>query len=239
MSLAESSFQIKYEDDELAVVAKAPGVVVHPGGGTQAPTLVEELAKVMSLAPLGGPGRPGIVHRLDKDTSGLMLVAKTDAALTALVDAMKSRSISRSYLTLAAGAFRMPSGRIEAPIQRSTKSPGKMAVAAAGKAATTEFLVLEDLVQVSYLRVKLFTGRTHQIRVHLAHIRHPVVGDPAYGKATARLAAELGLSRVFLHSASLVFPHPASGREVALNEPLPADLQAALDKARALVKLPA
>jgi len=231
-------FQVRYEDDHLAVVAKAPGVIVHRGAATKSATLVDSLSKQMTLAPMGGPDRPGIVHRLDKDTSGLLIIAKTDDALAGLLESMKSRQISRSYLAMVAGAFRMPSGRIEAPIQRSSKDPTKMVVTGGGKAGITHFWVLEDLSEVSYLKIKLQTGRTHQIRVHMAHIKHPVIGDPAYGRATLDLAGRIGLPRIFLHSASLVFPHPAGEGMVSVDEPLPDDLQEPLDKARSGVRQP-
>lgn len=223
---------VRYEDDHLAVVAKPSGMVVHRGAGTSAPTLVDALSQVIPLAPSGGEDRPGIVHRLDKQTSGLLVVAKTDEALSLLARAMKSRVVRRTYIALAWGSFGMPLGRIEAPVRRSAKDPARMSVGGGGKAAATNFEVLEEFAGASLLEVRLETGRTHQIRVHLAHIKHPVVGDDVYGPATLRLAAALGLDRPFLHARRLQFEHPVTGAKIDVTEPLPADLEASLHVAR-------
>ena len=227
-----AAFSVVYEDDDLAVVVKPAGVVVHPAPGTPSGTLVESLAGRMPLAPAGGPGRPGIVHRLDKDTSGLMVVAKTDAAHRGLIAAMGRREVARAYLALAAGTFALPAGRIEAPMGRSARDRTRMGIVAGGREAVTEFAVLEALGAASLLEVRLRTGRTHQIRVHLAHIRHPVVGDATYGRATLPLARHLGLERPFLHAARLTFTHPITGAPVDVEDPVPADLEAALEAAR-------
>lgn len=227
-----TSFEIRYEDDYLAVVSKAAGVVVHPAPGYKKATLVDALQKVMTLAPGAGPGRPGVVHRLDKDTSGLMLVAKTDAALSGLVEAMKSREVNRIYLALVWGIFALPTGRIEAPIGRSKKDPMLQTVRSEGKQAFTNFKVMEAFPDASYLEVKLETGRMHQIRVHLAHISHAVIGDSVYGRGTLQLARKLGLDRPFLHAASLEFDHPITRQSIKLSEPLPDDLTAALSATR-------
>jgi 23S rRNA pseudouridine1911/1915/1917 synthase len=229
---------VRFEDDHLAVVAKPAGLVVHAASGTRDATLVDALAAVMPLAPAAGPERPGIVHRLDKGTSGLLIVAKTDEAYFALIKLMKSRQISRTYQALVHGTLSLPRGRIEAPVGRSTKNPTAMAVRAEGKPSITEFEVLEALGEVSYLQVELLTGRTHQIRVHLAHISHPVVGDTTYGGGAEHLARQLGLARPFLHAAVLRFPHPLTGGELRVEEPLPADLEAALQAARSRFTLP-
>ena len=226
-------FRIAFEDDHLAVVAKPAGVVVHPAPGSASATLVEALATRMPLAPAGGEGRPGIVHRLDKDTSGLMVVAKTDEALAGLAAAMGRREVARTYLALVAGAFNMTTGRIEAPMGRSRRDRTKMGVVPGGREAVTEFAVLEALGPASLLEVRLGTGRTHQIRVHLAHIHHQVVGDPVYGRATTTLARSLGLARPFLHAQRLEFRHPVTGQSVDLTDPLPQDLEDALELARA------
>lgn len=226
--------RIAFEDDHLAVVVKPSGVVVHPAPGDARPTLVDALLRVMPLAPAGGQGRPGIVHRLDKDTSGLMVVAKTDEAHVALVEALKRREVVRVYAALVMGSFNMPTGRIEAPVQRSSKDPTRMAVAAAGKPSVTSFRVQEGLAEASLLEVTLQTGRMHQIRVHMEHIKHPVVGDPVYGRRASRLASAIGLERPFLHAGHLSFSHPVTGVPVATKEPLPGDLSSALARARSL-----
>lgn len=230
-----ATFEVRFEDAHLAVVAKPAGVVVHPAPGAGAgsrQTLVEALAGSMTLARGGGPGRPGVVHRLDRDTSGLIVVAKTDEAHRLLVEQMKARRVERTYLALVAGAFRMPAGRIEAPLGRSPRDPTRRAVLPGGREAVTEFTVIEEFAACSLLEVRLHTGRTHQIRVHLSHVGHPVVGDRVYGRATARLAGDVGLSRPFLHAARLRLVHPVTGEEVEVDEPLPADLRAALRKVR-------
>lgn len=223
---------IRYEDDDLAVVNKPAGLVVHRSPGEGRESLVDELRRRMPLAEGTDPNRPGIVHRLDLQTSGLLVVAKTERALEALLDAMKARRISRTYLCLAAGSFGLPHGRIEASVGRSPRDPTRMSAGAGGKPAATNFKVLEKFSSASLLEVTLETGRTHQIRVHLSHIRHPVVGDPVYGPGTGRLASSLGLARPFLHAARLRFVHPFSGDPIDVSEPLPTDLEAALALAR-------
>ncbi|HWD08066.1 MAG TPA: RluA family pseudouridine synthase [Actinomycetota bacterium] len=238
---ATAPFRIVYQDAGLAIVAKPAGVVVHPApAARRAPggTLVEALAAVMPLAGEAGEGRPGIVHRLDVGTSGLMVVAKTGAAYRGLVAAFKQRAVAKGYLALVAGTFTLPSGRIEAPIGRSTRDRTRMAVTAAGREAVTTFTVREafrggDLPSpASLVAVELHTGRTHQIRVHLSHVGHPVVGDPSYGRSTRPLAAALGLERPFLHAARLAFDHPITGERIDRTEPLPTDLETALAEAR-------
>lgn len=224
---------IRYQDDHLAVVAKPAGLVVHAATGTRGPTLVDVLAPQMALAQAAGDLRPGIVHRLDKGTSGLMVVAKTDAAYEELSRQMKQRQVRRTYRALAHGNLALPRGRIEAPIGRQPRHPTAMSVRAGGRPSTTEFEVLESLRDASYLEVELLTGRTHQIRVHLAHIDHPVVGDLVYGGGAEHLSRELELDRPFLHAAMLRFAHPMTGLELAVEEPLPPDLERALEIARA------
>jgi 23S rRNA pseudouridine1911/1915/1917 synthase len=224
--------EVRFEDEHLAVVDKPAGLVVHSAAGSRAPTLVDSLRKRMPLAPAAGPERPGIVHRLDKGTSGLMVVAKTDEAYAGLVSAMKEQRIHKTYLTLVEGSFSVPRGRIEAPIRRSARNPMSMAIAAGGRPSVTEFEVLESLGPLSYLKVFLRTGRTHQIRVHLAHIKHPVVGDRRYGGGAEHPAQRLGLERPFLHSAELNFEHPVTGASLHVEQPLPGDLKRALAVAR-------
>jgi 23S rRNA pseudouridine1911/1915/1917 synthase len=223
---------VRYEDEHMAVVSKPAGLVVHPAAGSRGATMVDALRPVMPLAPAAGEHRPGIVHRLDKGTSGLLLVAKTDEAYHGLIKNMKARRIHRTYLAMVHGELSLPRGRIEASVGRSTKNPTAMAVRPEGKPSVTEFEVLEALGEVSYLQVELLTGRTHQIRVHFAHIHHPVAGDTTYGGGAEHLARALGLTRPFLHAAVLRFDHPLTGEELRVAEPLPADLEQALEAAR-------
>ncbi|CAN5832412.1 RluA family pseudouridine synthase [soil metagenome] len=223
---------VRYEDGHMAVVSKPAGLVVHAAPGSRGPTMVDALRRVMALAPAAGDHRPGIVHRLDKGTSGLLLVAKSDEAYHGLIRDMKSRRIHRTYLAMVHGELSLPRGRIEASVGRSTKNPTAMVVRPEGKPSVTEFEVVEALGEVSYLQVELLTGRTHQIRVHFAHIHHPVVGDTTYGGGAEHLAKVLGLTRPFLHAAVLRFNHPLTGEELRVAEPLPVDLEQALETAR-------
>lgn len=228
-----------FEDEHLVVVDKPAGLVVHPGGGQRSGTLVDALrASGRPLAPRAGDDRPGIVHRLDKDVSGLLVVAKTDQAHEALVEAIAQRLVRREYLAAVAGAPEVDAGKIEAPIGRHPKHRTKMAVLAEGKPSVTWFRVRERLrphggpETASLLEVRLETGRTHQIRAHLASIGLPILGDPEYGR-DSRLVRALGLRRPFLHAFRLQFAHPVSGQPVALTSELPADLRAALEEIRA------
>lgn len=227
-----AEFEVRFEDEHLAVVFKPAGVVVHPAPGTRSGTLVEALARRMPLAPAAGEGRPGVVHRLDKTTSGLLVFAKTDSAYHALVSMMRARKVERTYLALVAGKFRMPAGRIEAPVGRPPGKWGRMGVTTEGREAITSFQVLEEIEDVSLIEVRLHTGRTHQIRVHFAHIGHPVVGDSVYGRRASNIAKRIGLARSFLHAASLKFEHPIEGGGVEVEEKLPKDLAEALERAR-------
>lgn len=224
---------VRFEDGHLAVVCKPAGLVVHTAAGVTGPTLVDALAPAMELAPAAGADRPGIVHRLDRGTSGLLVIAKHDEAYARLKDMIRERTLRRSYLAAIHGSTTMPRGRIEAPIGRAPRSPSAMKVRADGRPSITEFEVLEQLGDVSYMSVELLTGRTHQIRVHFEHIGHPVVGDPLYGDPVDEVAQDLGLTRPFLHAARLRFAHPMTGREVEVAEDLPADLQGALGRLRA------
>ena len=224
---------IVYEDDALVVVSKPAGLVVHPAPGHATGTLVNALLARAGAKPLGGSAeRPGIVHRLDAGTSGLMIVAKQESAHAALVAAMAERRVSRAYLTLVEGIFEADSATIDAPIGRSLRHRKKMAVVSGGKPAVTETTTLERLARTSLIEARPITGRTHQIRVHLAAAEHPVVGDRVYGK-NRKLAAELSLERPFLHAARLSFSHPLTGESIELTDPLPPDLEAALARARA------
>lgn len=230
--VAPVDFAVRFEDEHLAVVSKPAGVVVHPAPGARSPSLVEALARVMPLAPAAGELRPGVVHRLDKTTSGLLVFAKHDEAYAALVESMRAREIKRSYLALVAGVFRLPRGRIEAPMGRSPRDPTRMGVVPSGRDAVTEFRVAEPVGAASLIEVSLVTGRTHQVRVHLSHIGHPVIGDRVYGRSTEAMARKLGLARPFLHATSLRFTHPLTGREIAVTDDLPDDLARALARAR-------
>jgi 23S rRNA pseudouridine1911/1915/1917 synthase len=225
---------VKFEDDQLAVVSKPPGLLTHRAPGGTGASLVDAISARMPLATGAGEGRAGIVHRLDKDTSGLLVVAKTDAAYEALASMMRGRSIKRFYKALVAERFSMPTGRIEAPMGRSRRDPTKMEVAGGGRSAVTHFSVLEEFRTASLVEVRLATGRTHQIRVHFSHIKHPVVGDRTYGRPASELARELGLARPFLHAFRLQLPHPMTGELVDVEDELPSDLQGALERARIL-----
>jgi 23S rRNA pseudouridine1911/1915/1917 synthase len=219
--------RIAWEDEHLLVVDKPAGVVVHPGRGHPAGTLVHGL---LAHAAAGGdePERPGIVHRLDRDTSGLLVVARSDEAHRRLQRLIRRRAVEREYLALVRGRPRSRGGRIEAAIGRDRHDPMRHSLeTAAPREAVTHFEVLELLRDHALLSVRLETGRTHQIRVHLAAIDLPVSGDPLYG-----VAGDLALERQFLHAARLAFPHPVTGEPVEASSPLPPDLLGALDRAR-------
>jgi 23S rRNA pseudouridine1911/1915/1917 synthase len=222
------------EDAHLLVVDKPAGLVVHPGAGHASGTLVHGL---LAYEAEGGedPERPGIVHRLDRDTSGLLVVARSDEAHRALQDAIRRREVTREYLALVRGRPRSRTGRIEAAIGRDRSDPTRMSLdSAAAKAAVTHFDVVELLPAHALLRVRLETGRTHQIRVHLAAIDLPVAGDPVYG-----VVGDLALERQFLHAARLAFDHPVTGERIDVESELPADLAEALTRARSSSELAA
>ena len=222
----EPELRIVHLDDSLAVVDKPAGLVVHPAPSHTGPTLVDELGDVLGGG--GDPERPGIVHRLDKGTSGLLVVARDDATHAALQAQVQRREVERIYLALAGGRLGSRTGTIDAPIGRASRQRHRMAVSgAASRQARTHFEVLELLPQESYLEARLETGRTHQIRAHFAAIGHPLTGDPTYGGAE-----RYGLERQFLHAHRLGFQHPLSGKRLSFESPLPADLAAALDAAR-------
>lgn len=220
---------IVYVDEHIIVVNKAAGVVVHPGAGNMERTLVNGLlALYPEISSVGEEHRPGIVHRLDIGTTGLLIVARTQEAYEELVAMMSLREVKRHYLALVWGHPSAPMGTIDAPIGRDPRDPLRMAVVASGKPARTNYEVLVTFPEpeVSLVACELETGRTHQIRVHLQATGHPVVGDPNYGGARAPLV----LGRPFLHAERLVFDHPITGEPLAFEVPLPADLQAALDR---------
>ena len=225
------ALDVRYSDDRVIVVSKPAGLVSHPAGGHESGTLVNALLGLGLSLSGEGSSRPGIVHRLDKDTSGLILIARDDDAHAALSAALKARRVERTYLALVRGRPPAASGTIEAPIARHPKRRTAMAVVPEGRAATSHYKVLERTQSVSLLEVKLETGRTHQIRVHLSFIGHPVLGDGTYG-GVSELSRSLGLSRPFLHAWRLSFPHPGSGATVEVGDELPDDLRSALDAAR-------
>ena len=222
-----STFRIAYEDEHLLVVDKGPGVVVHPARGHGEGTLAQLLA---ASAAGGDPERAGIVHRLDRDTSGLLVISRSERAHRRLQAALRRRQIEREYLTLVQGRPPARSGTIEAPIGRDPRVRTRMTVGGAhAREARTHFTLERALPAATLLRVRLDTGRTHQIRVHLRAIGHPVCGDPEYGTAGV-----LGLTRQFLHAARLAFEHPFTGQRVDVCSPLPADLRDALARAERL-----
>jgi 23S rRNA pseudouridine1911/1915/1917 synthase len=221
---------IVYEDADVLVVNKPAGLVVHPGAGRTSGTLVHAvLAHCPDLPGIGGAHRPGIVHRLDKDTSGLLVVAKTEAALRHLQAEIAAKRATRDYLALVWGRPSPAAGTIEAPIGRDPRRRTRMAVRPDGRPAVTRYRVLEAFPEAALLEVRLVTGRTHQIRVHCAHIGHPVVGDPVYG----RRRNPWGLQRQALHAFRLAFTHPRDGRALQFEVPLPEDLATALRALRA------
>jgi 23S rRNA pseudouridine1911/1915/1917 synthase len=220
---------IRYSDDRVMVIYKPPGLVVHPGSGTPGGTLVNALLSLGGPLSQVDPLRPGIVHRLDKDTSGLLMVARDDEAHIYLSSALQRREVKRTYLVLVRGAMPAVSGTIEAPVGRHPTHRHKMAVTGEGRDAITHYRVLGEDKRCSYLEVSLETGRTHQIRVHMSHLKHPVLGDPVYG-GRSELARELGLQRPFLHATRISFPHPDDGRVLEFTEPLPEDLSAVLER---------
>ena len=208
---------ILYEDADLAVVVKPCGMVVHPAAGNEDGTMVNALLHHLdSLGGIGGELRPGIVHRLDKDTSGLLLVAKNDASQLALSEQLSARTMEKHYRALVEGSPREDSGRIEAAIARSKKDRKKMAVDEEGREAITEWTVLSRGRGVTLLDVHILTGRTHQIRVHTRHIGHPVCGDPIYG-----MDKGAQVPRLMLHAWSLTFTHPRTGERLTFTAPLP------------------
>jgi len=219
-------FRTVYRDAALLVVDKPAGLLVHPAPASEGPTLAQLVA---GQARGGERQRAGIVHRLDRDTSGLLVVALQELAYERLRAALARREIRREYLALVAGRLEAGSGTIEAPIGRDPRRPTRRAVGGRGvRPARTHFQVLAQLVDTTLLAVTLDSGRTHQIRVHLRSIGHPLVGDPLYGGP--QLA---GLRRQFLHAARLCFDHPLDGRSLAFSSPLPEELLAALAAARA------
>jgi 23S rRNA pseudouridine1911/1915/1917 synthase len=221
---------IVYVDDDVIVIDKPSGLVVHPGAGNATGTMVQGLlARFPEIADVGDPDRPGVVHRLDKDTSGLMLVARTQAAYEALVAMLAAHEVERRYLTLVWGIPEARSGMVDAPIGRSIREPTRMVVSAQGKEARTRYDVVrtfDEPARCSLVQCRLETGRTHQIRVHMAAIGHPVVGDDRYRGVRPAIPTP----RMVLHSAALSLDHPTRpGETLSFESPLPADLAAVID----------
>lgn len=224
----EVAFAVAYEDDDVVVVDKPAGLVVHPGAGTSGGTLANGLlARYDSSAALGEERRWGIVHRLDRDTSGLLMVARTPEAFDSLQEALRDREVKRRYLALASGRFDSATGTIEAPVGRDPANRTRMAVIATGRPARTHYrrLATWDDADTTLLTIELETGRTHQIRVHLEAIDHPIIGDAVYRPA-GTVPGDPG--RTWLHATELVFDHPSGSGEVTVAAPLPEDLQASL-----------
>ena len=219
---------VVYEDDDVIVVNKPTGLVVHPAPGHPDGTLVNALLHHCgdSLSGIGGEKRPGIVHRIDRDTSGLIIAAKNDAAHLALSAQLKDHSLSRTYECLVTGNMKQDSGTVDAPIGRSSSDRKKMAVVPTGRRAVTHWEVVARYPGVTHLRCRLETGRTHQIRVHMAYIGHPILGDTVYG---AKKPVP-GLTGQCLHAAGLRFVHPRTGEPVELHCPLPPEFTAMLQK---------
>ncbi len=233
---------IVHEDDDIVVIDKAAGMVVHPAPGNWTGTLVNALmGRGQALAAGGGEERPGLVHRIDKDTSGLLLVAKTERAHRVLSADLAARRVVRRYATVCWGHLKEDRITVEKPIARDPRDRKRMAIVPGGKAARTDFVRLARFDAGDLLRAHLHTGRTHQIRVHLASTGHPVLGDDTYGGGGGRRLVGLGAQRHFLHAAWLRFRHPASGEAMDFRAPLPDDLRrsmAALADDRALADHP-
>jgi 23S rRNA pseudouridine1911/1915/1917 synthase len=229
---AEVIFEVRYEDDDVIVIDKPVGLVVHPGAGNSAGTLVNGLlARYPELAEVGDPMRPGVVHRLDAGTSGLLAVARTAEAYESLVDALSHREVHRRYLALVWGHPAQRVGVIDAPLGRDPRDPLRRAVVIDGKAARTRYEVQREFTEptnLALLQCDLETGRTHQIRVHLSAIGHSVVGDATYGGDRPTLTAP----RPLLHAAELAFEHPVSGEEIRVVSELPDDFRSILDRCR-------
>ncbi len=223
---------VVYEDDDLIVVNKPAGMVVHPAAGVTSGTLANALAyRFQHLSASGGPVRPGIVHRLDKDTSGLMVVAKTETAHEHLSDKFRAREVLKRYVALVYGVVKTPQGRIEQPIARDPRNRTRMAVVPGGRQALSLYSVRRQYGAFALVDVELKTGRTHQIRVHLSWLKHPVVGDVLYGGGrenslqNSQLRAQVRrLTRQFLHAEELGFSHPTTGKPLRFVAPLPAEL---------------
>ena len=225
--------RVVHEDDDLLIVDKPAGLVVHPAAGHASGTLVNALlARGGEFGGIAGVRRPGIVHRLDRDTSGLLMVARHDAAQASLMAQLKARRVKKTYQALVQGSVAAAVGRIEAPIGRDPKHRTRMAVVPDGRPSVTGYRVRERFARWTLLELDLVTGRTHQIRVHLDAIGHPVAGDPVYGTGTSRRGPD-GLDRLFLHAWRLELASPRDGHLIRAEAPLPPELEAVLERLRA------
>jgi len=234
----EIVLDVIYEDDDLLIIDKPAGLVVHPAPGHAGGTLVNALLAHGSGSTWGGIAgvqRPGIVHRLDRDTSGLLMVARSDAAQASIMAQLKARRIKKTYQALVQGSVAAAVGRIEAPIGRDPKHRTKMAVVPDGRPSVTGYRVRERFADWTLLELDLVTGRTHQIRVHLDAIGHPVAGDRVYGTGTSRRGPD-GLGRLFLHAWRLELTSPADGHLIRATAPLPTELESVLDGLREVVR---
>lgn len=219
---------ILYEDDDIAVINKQRGLTVHPAPGNYDNTLVNALLyHLKSLSAINGALRPGIVHRLDKNTTGVMVIAKTDKAHLSLSRQIADRTVTKLYLALVVGHLKEEEGRVDAPIGRNPKDRKLMAVVDGGRTAVTEYKVLERLAECDFVQFHILTGRTHQIRVHAKYLGHPVLGDEEYGRGSA-----YGSEGQLLHAYSLTFNHPTTGESMTFTAPLPQDFEKILDKLR-------
>ena len=231
---------IVYEDEYLLVISKKAAVVVHPSPGHSEDTLVNAvLYYCNNLSSVAGDLRPGIVHRLDKDTSGLIIIAKNDNIHRQLSNQFKTRKVKKTYTALVWGIFSEKKGEIRLPIGRSRLDRKKMSVSLdRGRYAVTEFEVIEEFKKCSLVNVNLKTGRTHQIRVHFRYIGHPVIGDREYGnKQSINLASKIGLNRQFLHAKELIFIHPVLNKKMEIEDKIAEDLQESLEKLRGIEKM--
>lgn len=239
----EIPLRVVFEDDDIVVVNKHAGIVVHPAVGNPDGTVVNALlGRGIRLSGVGGRDRPGVVHRLDKDTSGLLVLAKTDRAYKSLAEQIGARKVRKTYHAIVWGHLGTPARRIDAPIARHPVDRKKMAVAQrGGRTALTEAFVVDTFAHFDYIRVNIVTGRTHQIRVHLAHISHPILGDPVYGgRRTRGLPADAGerarfwgianmMHRQALHASAISFEHPVTGEPAAFATALPDDMRSVLE----------
>ena len=232
--------RIIYEDSDILIISKEAGMLTHPASGNNEHTLVNALLyHCKDLSKLSGDERAGIVHRLDKDTSGLLIVAKNETVHYKLSDMFKERLISKTYAALVEGRFEEERGHIDLPIGRSRIDRKKMAIAAdRGRRSSTDFEVAGKFRQATLLNVYPKTGRTHQIRVHMSYIGHPIIADEIYGnRHSAKLAKEIGLKRQFLHAAKIEFAHPVSGKKMEFSDDLPEDLSGPLERLKGEEKM--
>jgi 23S rRNA pseudouridine1911/1915/1917 synthase len=227
------ALSVLYEDEDVIVVDKPAGMVVHPGAGHTTGTLAAAaLAHAPDIAGVGGPRRPGVVHRLDKDTSGLLVLARTARAYDSLTAQLAARSVTRRYRAIVHGRVRAGEGVVDAPIGRHPRDRVRMAIVPRGKRAVTRYATLERFLHFTYLAVTLETGRTHQIRVHMASLGHPVAGDRLYGGRAPRVPVPPTLVGLALHAVELAFLHPVTGTRMEFSSPLPARMEAFLSQLR-------